>query len=100
MGSLYKFTCSECNYNAEVSGGRDRGMLGFSETVMCLDCKNLSDVGTSKVVDCTADGREIFQSLTGKCRHCGSTNITPWDGKTCPQCGGKMVKGECTVMWD
>ena len=100
MGSSYEFECMGCGYKVEVSGGKDRGMLVFTKTVQCLDCKTLSDVSTGRVVEKTQDGKEIVEETEAKCRHCGSANIIPWDGKTCPKCGSEMVRGKNTMMWD
>lgn len=46
MGRLFWFECSRCGYRATVSGGADRGLNFFTQTVACFDCKRLYDVVT------------------------------------------------------
>jgi len=43
MGRSYWFECSKCGYRAKVSGGADRGLHFFVQTVACNDCKQLYD---------------------------------------------------------
>jgi len=44
LGQLFEFSCKECGYQAEVSGGEDAGWLIFTQTMTCLDFKHLADV--------------------------------------------------------
>jgi hypothetical protein len=46
MGRSYWFECSKCGYRAAVSGGADRGLNFFAQTILCLDCKQLFDALT------------------------------------------------------
>src|SRR6267154_1564052 len=46
MGRSYWFECSKCGYRAKVSGGPDRGLHFFVQTISCLDCKQLFDAVT------------------------------------------------------
>jgi hypothetical protein len=46
MGRSYWFECVRCGYRAKVSGGSDRGLNVFVQTVMCRDCKELFDAVT------------------------------------------------------
>lgn len=46
MGRSYWFECSKCGYRAKVSGGADRGLHFFVQTVACHDCKELYDAVT------------------------------------------------------
>jgi ribosomal protein S27AE len=100
MGNLREYSCPDCGYTAKVSGGKDRGFIAFTETVECLDCHNLADVEIGKVVDETPENEEVIQPVHSRCPSCGSFNLKPWDGKTCPQCGGTMIKGDVTILWD
>src|SRR5438046_6851245 len=43
MGRSYWFECSKCGYRAKVSGGEDRGLHFFVQTIACRDCKQLYD---------------------------------------------------------
>jgi len=46
MGRSYWFECSRCAYRAKVSGGADRGLHFFVQTIACRDCKQLYDAVT------------------------------------------------------
>ncbi len=46
MGRTYWFECSKCGYRAKVSGGADRGINFFVQTIQCRDCKELYDAVT------------------------------------------------------
>ncbi len=46
MGRSYWFECSKCGYRAQVSGGPDRGLNFFLQTVACSDCRQLFDAVT------------------------------------------------------
>ena len=92
MGALYQFTCVSCGYSAEVSGGADAGMTSETQTVICFDCKELTD---NLVVD------ERGHPVKLKCRKCFETNIQPWNnGDKCPRCHGEVKKGKLTLCWD
>jgi len=43
MGRSYWFECPKCGYRAKVSGGADRGLTFFVQTVLCCDCMELYD---------------------------------------------------------
>jgi hypothetical protein len=52
VGRSYLFECPKCGYNARVSGGVDRGLMVFVQTILCRDCKELYDaVVRQKVPD-------------------------------------------------
>jgi len=46
MGKSYWFECSRCDYRARVSGGSDRGLDFFVQTILCQDCRQLYDAVT------------------------------------------------------
>jgi hypothetical protein len=46
MGRSYWFECSKCGYRAKVSGGADRGLHFFVQTIACRDCRQLYDAVT------------------------------------------------------
>ena len=46
MGKTHWFECSKCGYRAKVSGGADRGVAFFVQTIHCRDCKELHDAVT------------------------------------------------------
>lgn len=89
MATWETYSCSQCDYNAIISGRSDALFMGYTETMVCNDCKELSDyiVETSERVKTT-----VFT-----CKECDNHNVTKWDYKTkpCPQCvKGKMIKGK------
>ncbi len=43
MGTLYQFSCPNCGYQAEVSGGTDFGMTVTTNTIICKTCQELYD---------------------------------------------------------
>jgi len=46
MGRSYAYECPRCEFKARVSGGPDRGILVWVQTIVCWDCKNLYDAVT------------------------------------------------------
>jgi hypothetical protein len=46
MGRSYHFECSRCGYRATVSGRADRGLNLAVQTIVCRDCRKLSDAVT------------------------------------------------------
>ena len=46
MGRSYWFECVRCGYRAKVSGGSDRGLNVFVQTLVCRECKELFDAVT------------------------------------------------------
>ena len=48
MGRSFAFTCADCGYAVEVSGGSDSGMLVSTQTITCTVCKELTDVVTGE----------------------------------------------------
>src|SRR5712671_1505769 len=79
MGRSYWFECSKCGYRAKVSGGPDRGLHFFVQTIACLDCKQLFDAVTRlRVPD--ESGLMLGNSFSGLRRRRQSwqrTNLPP-----------------------
>lgn len=119
MGERFLFVCSECGYDADVSGGRDAGLLVTVQTGSCAECSQLVDV----VIDVSRRGDDSrLQTLLDRCPSCGSREWTPWgmaetyaEGGSfpqrrspdenvsvgpCPKCGGAMFSRGPTVLWD
>jgi hypothetical protein len=48
MAQIRQFHCPKCNYHAEVSGGEDRGLDIYTQTIICHECKELHDVPAKK----------------------------------------------------
>ena len=54
MGQLYGFECPSCGYHTEVSGGKDRGFVAFTQTKVCQDCKQVVDILIGKAAELSA----------------------------------------------
>ncbi len=101
MGSLYRYSCSTCDYQAEICGGKDRGMLAAVQTMTCQDCSNLVDVSLGSPERGGPIGDDEFDKSIGICPRCKSKNVLEWtESKPCPKCDGTMIRGEHTAMWD
>jgi hypothetical protein len=46
MGRSYAYECSKCGFQAIISGGADRGVMAWVQTIACRDCKKLYDALT------------------------------------------------------
>jgi hypothetical protein len=46
MGRTYWFECVKCGYRAKLSGGADRGLNLFVQTILCRECRELCDAVT------------------------------------------------------
>lgn len=55
MGSHDQFTCTACDYSAEVSGGDDVGMMVLTTTIACETCKKLYDVEVGPLHRCSPE---------------------------------------------
>lgn len=73
MGRSYWFECSKCGYRAQVSGGPDRGLHFYSQTLACINCKRLFDAVT-KVRVVEVEGLGLRGSLSNW-RH--QTRLSP-----------------------
>jgi len=69
MGRSYWFDCSKCGYRAKVSGGADRGLHFFVQTVACADCRQLHDV----VIRMRVPEESVAKDLLSTWRRSGST---------------------------
>lgn len=99
MGALEQYKCNNCDYFAQVSGGKDAGMLVLPNTVLCEKCKEIVDVSTK-----STGGMEIDKSELNIYPNCNSgKHIKKWDTeeRPCPKCDGKLgSSGEVTLLWD
>ncbi len=93
MGLWHRFSCPKCGYQAEVSGGPDSGIDIFTTTVVCLDCRKLSDITIGK--------RDNPEPIPPRCRRSKRHAIEPWtDGDHCPRCATPMQNQGMTCIWD
>ena len=98
MGALYEYKCKNCAYQAEVSGGRDRGFASGTCTIICHDCKDLFDVTTWEGDDNIDE--EAYQRLL-VCPNSPKHRAAEWRHPgACPKCGSTLEQYELTVLWD
>lgn len=101
MGELHTFECPSCGYHAEVSGGKDRGFIAFTQTKVCQNCRQVVDVLTGKATKLSAAQAIIIPKAKQECPACKGHDLKAWKGRLCPKCGGKMALGLGPIcMWD
>jgi hypothetical protein len=86
------YTCTKCNYAADVFGKFDMQYNAAFNTFTCKDCHIL--------IECqTADLEFRFNPMefkptkrTPTCMMCAGTNVELWNSEecVCPKCSGKM----------
>ena len=83
--------CSNCGYEAEISGKLDAVMRGTTIPACCTKCKELSDA--VELYTFVEGSLEEKLEMDKKCEHCRKKALEPWDykKKICPKCDiGKM----------
>lgn len=94
MGALNSLECSNCDYSATGSAGKDAGFAGSVETMICRTEDALVDALT------WSSGRDSTTGV-GVCPGCDGTNLEKWDPelRPCPKCSASM--GITSVgIWD
>ena len=98
MGTTYTYTCQSCRYAANVSGGRDFGFVGSSQTGFCTVCNELVDY-VAEI--CHGDGKIEQGMVIGACHRCQTQVTQDWnEGDACPRCGGNFGKPVYYEDWD
>jgi len=89
MGQHVRFRCRNCDLEADVSGGPDRGLYTETRTVWCDICKLLQDV-------------EVQDASPFECGKCKSNQVMLWQAnQPCPACAGALVNTrELSELWD
>jgi hypothetical protein len=101
VGAWYKFTCANCGYSAEVSGGRDVGFVAVVRTMVCKDCQELVNVLIGREGKDGPTGDPEYDKDLGKCPGCEGRHVAAWKkGRPCPKCSQAMTKGTETTFWD
>lgn len=106
VGTLSEFTCPECGYSAEVSGGDDVGMSVVTTTISCKTCKKLLDVVISEepwLVTLDEPGLPLRPDFEPKlrCKKSARHEVERWTFPGArPRCGTMMEQGEGMVLWD
>jgi len=100
MGARAEFKCPGCGYSAMVSGGEDGGMEVSTTTISCVECQELYDVVSGRIVFAdTADA--TLNPETIRCHKDAEHQIREWQANgPCPRCQTQMNRGEDYVLWD
>lgn len=94
MGRRYHFACPDCGYSAEVSGGIDCGFQRATDTIECLDCRELRDV---TVGDVGSPPVRVVARCPRDARH----RIQRWARNgPCPRCETPMENHGERCLWD
>ncbi|MEZ0324451.1 MAG: hypothetical protein ACAH95_00970 [Fimbriimonas sp.] len=65
MAQIRQFRCPGCDYRAEVSGGEDRGLEVYTQTVVCNECKEIRDVPARRF-ELPKDKQQIYPDPQSK----------------------------------
>lgn len=101
MGQWYRFTCSACSYEAEVSGGSDAGMSGYVHTAICRTCRPARLVNAPNerepLAETVGDVADYICPFARTRRH----QLVLWTHPgPCPRCGRTMKQRGPTALWD
>lgn len=98
MGTVYQYTCDQCSFETEVSGGFDVGMVSATQTISCRECGQLYDV---VVGDSQKTRSEDVTRMPLRCPESKQHNVVPWTHPgPCPNCGATMTQGDMIILWD
>lgn len=101
MGILVEFTCGNCGYKTQASGGSDRGEVIATQSMICRDCTEVVDVIVGVISDAPDYDKSINKERIGRCPRCNGANVFVWDESwPCPKCDEKMVQGSVVLWWD
>ena len=100
MGTRKRHFCSQCDYEATVSGGDDVGMGAATTTIHCHNCKEISDVVTTKEPWLATD--KDWVPTDYHCNRSEDHRVELWVGPSeCPKCSNTMeVDLSSTIDWD
>lgn len=101
MGCTLNLTCPGCGYTAEVSGAPDCGFVSATETVHCLDCRELYDIVTSERA---ADDNALpWVDRPRRCPKRKSHRLEEWTlPGPCPRCAHPITQDDAQIasLWD
>jgi hypothetical protein len=103
MGNYFDFKCEECDFTAQCSHGRDRGLTAIVQPLYCSKCKVLKNIHIGKyVVDKTQITGQKIEKIKPICTQCyESSYLQLWDGRTCPQCRNEpLLMKDAWICWD
>ena len=97
MGECYRYFCTQCDYEATVSGGADIGMAAATTTIHCYNCKEISDVMTPWL----ANDKDSVPTEY-HCDRSATHRVALWVGPgECPKCSTTMeVDPIVDILWD
>ena len=100
MGTRKRHFCSQCDYEAMVSGGDDVGMGAATTTIHCHNCKEISDVVTTEEPWLATD--KDWVPTEYHCDRSATHRVALWVGPgECPKCSTAMeVDLSFTIDWD
>ena len=100
MGTRKRHFCSQCDYEAIVSGGDDVGMLAATSTIYCYDCENVLDVVTAEEPWLAMD--DDWVPIDYRCNYSATHRVALWGYPgECPKCKSTMEIDENNlIMWD
>ena len=96
MAEVKTYKCASCGYECKHYSGR--GFFGQKiSSVVCMSCKTVQQITVGGII---SDVAPSFSSEYGRlCPNCMSQNLTIWDEKTCPKCGGTMFASSKSEFW-
>jgi len=100
MGTRKRHFCSQCDYEAMVSGGDDVGMLAATSTIHYYDCEKILDVVTAEEPWLAMSDDWVPTDF--HCTQSETHRVALWVGPAeCPQCSTVMeVDLSFTIDWD
>ena len=100
MGQWFRYFCGQCDYEATVSGGNDIGMGAATTTIQCHNCKEISDVVTTKEPWLATD--EDWIPTDYRCQRSKNHRVESWVGPgECPKCESTMdMDLDSIILWD
>jgi len=82
---IYRFLCGNCGYTADAAGDIGYTRLGKPETMICADCRIVTDV--------LIWSQSAYESEIGCCSNCKGTNLSKWaEPYACAKCDQAMNK--------
>ena len=100
MGISVQYRCEDCEHQFSASEDFSCGFLGDVVTPVVCGEHGLHDAETGINV---ARGEPITLEDVAKaeypCPSCGVPSPR-WDGRTCPECGGRQLAFVGQILWD
>jgi hypothetical protein len=100
MGSRNNYLCKGCGYAATVPTGESRGFFAKTETLVCSDCKIVTQVVIQRYS--AEPGNNTRTDVEKCCPRCKGNELHPWsEWHICPKCLTSMKQTNLfPIMWD